>query len=272
MVKHKDQNQENYTNKASDHDTLSLNSTLYLAYRDVNELLNRHLYKNIKNNNLRVLDFGCGVGLSTQIISQQIQKNSEYTLSITGVDINPENLKLAKQKLPDGKFILITPEKTLNALGQFDLIICNFVLVEMQFKEMLLTLTQLRSRLSEQGIILITNPTARAYRFENQWYTFNNQFEENKPKIKLESHNKLKFQEDQEIKVQVFSSKESDQNFIFHDYFHSGSAYRKAYASASLQLLETYKPIGKPEDNIKWEAEQTTPPYKMHILNCSSSE
>lgn len=36
-----------------------------------------------------------------------------------------------------------------------------------------------KTQLSKNGILIVTNPTAKAYRPENKWYTFNNQFPEN---------------------------------------------------------------------------------------------
>ena len=116
-------NQDNYSKKATDHGALGLNSTMYLAYRDINDLLKRHLYPNIQNNKIRFLDFGCGAGTSTDIVSTILQKNTECDLEITGVDINEANLKVAKEKVPDGKFECIQKGEKLNGLGEFDLII-----------------------------------------------------------------------------------------------------------------------------------------------------
>lgn len=46
-IDHEGCNQTNYNNKAKDHDTLGLDSTLYLAYRDMNKLLERHFYNKL---------------------------------------------------------------------------------------------------------------------------------------------------------------------------------------------------------------------------------
>lgn len=260
-------NQDNYKEKASDHGTLSLDATLYLAYRDIGELLSRHLYGSRKKSDpIKILDFGCGAGLSTQIFSNKIKQDAGFEVSVTGVDVNAENLALAREKLPNADFKLIVPGDKLNNLGTFDLIVCNFVLVEMESKEMTEVLRTLNSKLAENGIIIVTNTTAQLYRPENSWYTFNTQFEENLPKRVSNDHSKLKYHEDQSIKVQVFANKERTQSFTFSDYFHSGSAYRIAYNAAGLKLLETHKPIGKIEDKIEWKSEKDTPPYKIHVL------
>lgn len=265
-IEHRKRNQENYDEKAKEHDKLSLNSTLYLAYRDINDLLERHLYPKLMNNKIRLLDFGCGVGLSTEMILHLIGTNLQYTVDAIGVDINEANLDIARKKLPQVNFKCISTSSVLNDIGQFDLIICNFVLVEMKTDEMQSVLNLLKTKLSENGIIIVMNPTGRAYRPENFWYTFNNQFPENTPMRETKTHKKLKYHEDQPIKVQVFAAKNSNESFTFFDYFHSGSAYQNAYSAAGLQLIETHKPIGKPEDQIDWRDEATEPPYKIHIL------
>lgn len=266
-TEHKHQNQKNYSENASDHNKLGLDSTLYLAYRDIGNLLKRHFYHKITNNNIRFLDFGCGVGLSTEIVLNQLKQNTQYIIEAIGVDISDKNLEISRNKIPNAKFQLISENDKLNDIGLFDLIICNFVLVEMTSNSMLGILKKLKTKLSENGILIVTNPTAKAYRQENQWYTFNNKFSENIPSQKIEMKKKMKYQEDQPIKVQVFASGDREKSFTFFDYFHSGSGYREAYNLAGLKLLETHKPIGvKEEDGIDWKSELMKAPYKIHVL------
>lgn len=265
-IEHENRNQANYNDKAKDHDSLSLDSTLYLAYRDINTLLERNLYHKLTNDKIRLLDFGCGVGLSTEMVLSHITAHTNYAVDIVGVDINESNLEIARKKTPLAQFKCICLDDKLEDIGEFDLIICNFVLVEMKENQMLDVLNLLKSKLSQNGILIVTNPTARAYRPENQWYTFNNQFPENTPTRKSEVENECKYYEDQPIKIQVFASKNSDKSFTFFDYFHSGLQYRSAYQSAGLQLIETHKPIGSANDHIDWRAESIKPPYKIHVL------
>lgn len=265
-LEHKDRNQANYNEKANEHDTLGLKSTLYLAYRDVNELLERHLYPKLTDKKIRILDFGCGAGLSIETILHQIKGKSSYKVDVFGVDINAANIEIAKSKMPGGTFKCISNEDNFDDMGKFDLIICNFVLVEMKSSEMLSIVKLLKSKLNENGILIVTNPTARAYRPENKWYTFNTEFCENIPSRQLDIQKKLKFHEDQSIKIQVFAAKDSEKSFTFFDFFHSGSAYRNVYKAAGLKLLESHKPVGMQEDKIAWHSEFSKPPYKIHVL------
>lgn len=257
---HEEKNQENYKTSAQAHGQLGLDSTLYLAYRDIPILLGKHLHQ---SSTLRVLDFGCGAGLSTDLIETML-KEAGHQVEMTGIDISEENIKQAKLKRSDLNFISIQPQASLDFLGQFDVIICNFVLVELKEDVMRGVLTKIQSLLNDQGFALITNCASKAYNKANKWYTFNNDFAENEPSELKD--NKLKFKEDQSIKVQVFASKSSDMSFTFFDFFHSGKAYQRAYQSAGLALIETHKPLGKASDGMQWQQELKSSPYKIHIV------
>lgn len=261
---HDEKNQTNYHHDAATHHKLGLDSTLYLAYRDIPMLLQKHLFNKMNKMSLRVLDYGCGAGLSTELITKMIT-NAGYQPDIFGVDINEKNIKFASDRLPSATFIKINPGDRLNNLGEFDLIICNFVLVEN--KEVLMSeiLKTIQSLLNESGISIITNCTSKSYKKTNKWYTFNNDFEENTPTVAL--GNKTTFVEDQPIKVQIFASYGSNIHFTFFDFYHSGAAYRRAYLAAGLDLIETHKPHGNETDGIPWRDEINQSPYKIHVLS-----
>ena len=263
---HRARNQINYDEKTQEHDSLSLNSTLYLAYRDIPKILETHLYPRVSSysDRIRVLDFGCGTGLSTQILASQINLLPELTLDVVGVDLNEANVEIAREKMPSAHFECIAKNESIEKHGVFDLIICNFVLVEMRSDEMLDVLSSLKNSLSEKGILISTNPTSKAYKQENAWYTFNNRFPENNLDTNL---GVSKYCEDQPIKIEVFSAKDKAHSFTFFDYFHSGTAYRNAYTSAGLKLLGSYKPLGTIEDGMPWKSEVEKAPYKIHILS-----
>ena len=102
---HRVRNQSNYTTHAACHDTLNLDVTGYLIYRDVGTLLERHLYPHFADGaTLRFLDFGCGVGLSTQAFLRHLNKHAKYTIETTGVDINQSNLNISVNKLSPSVF------------------------------------------------------------------------------------------------------------------------------------------------------------------------
>jgi 2-polyprenyl-3-methyl-5-hydroxy-6-metoxy-1,4-benzoquinol methylase len=261
---HEEKNQEAYNKDAATHNKLTLDTTLYLAYRDIPTLLQKHLFNKVKKDTYRVLDFGCGTGFSTEIIATTI-KNAGYPIEIYGIDVSEQNIKFAKQRLQQAKFITVKPGELLKDLGQFDLIICNFVLVENKQNNMVTILKNIESLLCDTGVAIITNCSSKVYKKQNKWYTFNNSFEENIPRELKDG--KTKFDEDQAIKLQVFATHGGDLSFTFFDFFHSGASYRNAYETAQLTLLETHKPVGKETDGIKWESENRYSPYKIHVVS-----
>ena len=262
-VNHSDLNQYNYKNNAITHAELGLKSTLYLAYRDLPDLLKKHSFGVNNKNKYRLLDFGCGAGLSTEILSRII-KNCGFSVDIYGVDINSENLELAKKRLPSGKFQQIDVGKPIENLGTFDIVICNFVLLEHNDKEMLRILGQIHPLVSEQGVLLVTNCTGKAYNTSHKWYSFNNNFSENTP-TEINTKGKLKLKDNQPVKLQVLSY-DTGSSFCFFDYFHSGRAYREAYTKLGFSLVDTHKPMGRDSDGIEWKDEKNVSPYKIHVL------
>jgi ubiquinone/menaquinone biosynthesis C-methylase UbiE len=259
---HSVQNQNNYKLDAVTHGELGLNSTLFLAYRDIPELLKKNLFSTSSKTQYRLLDFGCGAGLSTEIFSK-IFKNSGHAVEIHGVDICEENLVLARKRIPAGQFHKIEPGKSIDWLGTFDIIVCNFVLLEHPYKEMLTILNKIQPILDDSGVLIVTNCTSKAYKRSNRWYSFNSDFQEND--CTVIKNGKPKIEEDHPVKVQV-SSYDSGASFCFFDFYHSGRAYRNAYESNGFKLQETHKPMGKQTDGLKWKDEVSFSPYKIHVL------
>lgn len=256
---HAEKNQLNYNQDAANHSKLDLDSTLYLAYRDIPQLLKEYLGATYEKRTCRALDFGCGAGLSTELVAKMLM-DLNFEVDIFGIDINEQNINFAKQRMPRGTFVKINENDSLESLGEFDLIICNFVLVENKQDKMTDILKKLQSRLSDSGIAIVTNCASKAYRKTNKWYSFGNDFPENEPRVL--KNGKMKFEEDQPIKVQVGRN-----GFTFFDFFHSGAAYRSSYQSAGLNLLKTHKPIGRESDGIEWQSENDYSPYKIHVLS-----
>lgn len=257
MQSHSKKNQKNYNEFADIHNQFKLQSGLFLVYRDLPTILETHLFNKNKKKTYRLLDFGCGVGLSTEIISNIIL-SAGHQVNITGIDINKENLKFARSRLPKAKFVEIDPTQELTELGEFDLIICNFVLLENKTKEMITILQKIQTILADDGVFITTNCGRNTYKRFNEWFSSNHDFKENDP---VPGATKLK--EDQPVKMQVFTD---SGNFTFFDFFHSGKAYRNAYQQTGFTLLQTHKPLGKQSDDIAWKSELKHSPFKIHVL------
>jgi len=260
---HEENNQKNYSNNAKEHDALQLNIE-HLAYRDLGLLIKKYLPLGKDTlQPVKVLDFGCGSGFSTEIIANIMNKHAIDSLEIHGLDINIENIKLARKKLPQACFHLIKPHEKIDHIGTFDLIICCFVLVENKQDVMQEILEKIHSILGENGIAIFLNCTSAAYKQSNKWTTHGNNFIEN-----VIPEGERKFIEDQPIKIQVNSSENSN-HYTFSDFFHSGFSYKNSYIKTAFELMETHKPLANPEDKKYSKQELKQSPYRIDVLKKS---
>lgn len=249
------ENQRNYRKNSLNYAKIGLDSTMYLAYRDVPKLLKTHLFSKNDSDSMRLLDYGCGPGVSTNLIANFLSEAGK-NVEIYGLDINEENLKLAKAKLPQGNFFLLSNDNPMLNIGKFDIVVCNFVLLENKFPTMLTILQKIRKLMSDTGVLIVTNCTPYVYDQNKKWYSFNNSFPENSEKLK----------NGQVVKLEI-SDKNTKAKFIVTDFFHSAGSYRLAYKTVGLELKETIEPKGLKEDGIIWNAEITHPPYQIHVIS-----
>jgi len=93
---------------------LEFPGTYYLAYRDLPEII----FKHVKGR--KAIDFGCGTGRSTRFL-QKIRFDA------VGVDIAEDMIKQARQIDPEGDYRLIKDgDFSRFEEGAYDLILCVF--------------------------------------------------------------------------------------------------------------------------------------------------
>lgn len=97
------------------------NSELYNKYGKERIQPSVDLVNRIRDNNFkRILDVGCGSGMSTVSV-KAMWKNAE----IIGVDLSEKMLEAARKAIPDITFIQRDCSKPLSDMGSFDLIFSN---------------------------------------------------------------------------------------------------------------------------------------------------
>ncbi len=96
----------------------------------------------------KILDVACGTGKHTKLL-----KAKGY--SVTGVDINPEMLKIARNKAKGVKFIR-GDMKELDLKEKFDAIICMFTSINYNtnLKEIKKTLSNFYKTLNKEGAVI----------------------------------------------------------------------------------------------------------------------
>jgi len=109
------------------------------------------LKKNTNRNNLKILDFGCGVGINTKMLSD--------FGNVTCFDQSAEAIKYLKKKFNNNEKISIE-DSLENCNGLFDLIIASEVLEHIEDDEK--EIKKLHKLLKPDGLFLATVP---AYQF-----------------------------------------------------------------------------------------------------------
>ena len=109
------------------------------------------LKKNTNRNNLKILDFGCGVGINTKMLSN--------FGNVTCFDQSTEAIKYLKKKFNNSEKISIE-DSLENCNGLFDLIIASEVLEHIEDDEK--EIKKLHKLLKPDGLFLATVP---AYQF-----------------------------------------------------------------------------------------------------------
>lgn len=254
-------NQSNYKLHAPEHAKFNLNSTLFLAYRDINIILKKHLIDRTEKQKFKLLDYGCGTGLSTLIYTETLAQMG-FDVEIFGIDINLENLSIAKIRIPQGNFVHFNKIDEVVFDNDFDLIICNFVLLELPQDQLIKILKKLNTLITPNGILISTNASRQSYNCSNRWHTLINNFPQNQPKDLVNK----KIEDGQQVSLAVRDPISGIELFKFHDFFYSSKLYTKVFKESGFNIAETYKPLGKKDDGIPWQSEKNVSPYKIHIL------
>src|SRR5690606_11214472 len=100
--------------RAAAYADLGFAGTYYLAFRDVPDLITRHVTGE------RALDFGCGAGRSTRFLK-------ELGFAAVGIDVAEPMLHMARERDPAGTYILVRDDAATGwPDGPFDLALAAF--------------------------------------------------------------------------------------------------------------------------------------------------
>ena len=219
---------------------LAFPGTYYLAFRDIPDILKRHVEGTV------ALDFGCGTGRSTRFLR-------DLGYDVIGVDISEAMLREAVERDPAGRYLRV-PDGDLTCLsaGQFDLVFCAFTFDNIPTQPKRVGLfRQLGNLLKPRGrlINLVSSPEI----YLNEWVSFTTQsFPENRVA-------------DSGGRVRIVMLDVSDRRPI-EDVLWTDTDYRTTYSSAGLAVLETHQPLGRSTDPYEWVSEATTAPWTIYVL------
>lgn len=230
--------------------------TLYLAFRDVPQILDSYLLLNCKHP-VKALDFGCGTGVSTRYL-KSLAPLFRNGLEVQGVDISVDMLQRASEADSEGAYHQIQYDRLSAPSETFDLVFSSFVLFEFaSLEKMQNSLKEIRRVMKKGGIFIAVTGSVETYNRLNQWVSLKVDFEENAS---------LKSGELGRVDFMV----SDDEVMTFHNYYWREQDYQQAFENAGLQLNETYYPLGYQKEEAalswQWKSEMNVSPYYIFIL------
>jgi SAM-dependent methyltransferase len=226
--------------RAEAYSKMEFPGTYYLAYRDLPEIIRRHV------KGREALDFGCGAGRSTRFLR-------ELGFEVVGADISRDMIERAKALDPVGDYRLIN-ETDFSQFrdGVYDLVFSVFTFdniptVEQKVKNF----EGLRTLMKPDGILVSVVSSPEIYTHE--WASFSTKdFPENK-------HAKSG------DKVRIIQTDIEDKRPVV-DVVCSDRSYRRIYRSSGLGVVRTYRPLAKESEPYAWVNETHIPPWIIYVL------
>lgn len=231
--------------RARSYSELEFPGTYYLAFRDIPDLLARHIRGNV------ALDFGCGAGRSTRFL-----KDLGY--QVLGVDISEAMLHEAIGRDPKGEYLRV-PHGDLSGLGarRFDLILCAFTFDNIPSEESRVKLfRELREYLTTTGRII--NLVSAPEIYVNEWTSFSTRA--------FPANRTAKSGEVVRITMLDVADRRPVEDVLWTD-----ADYRATFAAAGLDVLETHRPFGLATDPCRWVSEVTVSPWTIYALRAQRS-
>ncbi len=231
--------------RAEAYAALEFPGTYYLAYRDLPDIISRHV------KGRKAIDFGCGTGRSTRFLK-------ESGFDVVGVDIAEKMIAKAEEADPAGDYRRIGDgDLGQFAANAFDLGLSVFTFDNIPTMERkVASLKALRRLLTEGGRIVSLVSTPEIYTHE--WASFST----------------AGFPENREAKsgdrVRIIMKDVADKRPV-EDVLVSDADYRECFRRAGLELTATYKPLADGSEPFTWVSETRIPPWAVHVLKCGKS-
>ncbi|HUI31564.1 MAG TPA: class I SAM-dependent methyltransferase [Candidatus Acidoferrales bacterium] len=226
--------------RAESYSKLEFPNTYYLAYRDLPEIIAGHVRGN------RAVDFGCGAGRSTRFLKK-------LGFEVIGIDVALDMLKKAKEMDAEGNYQLVSNGSYSHiGAGKFDLVQSIFTFDNIPgWESRTSILASLCDLLKPTGRMVVLDATPELY--TNEWASFSTKaFPEN-------WHAKTG-----DIVRDIMLDVE-DRRPV-EDIFWTEKDYLKQFGMAGLEIVATYKPLGRDGEPFDWVTEKEIAPWMIFVL------
>lgn len=231
--------------RAAAYARLEFPGTYYLAFRDLPEIINKHIAGK------QALDFGCGSGRSTRFLK-------DLGFDTLGVDIAKNMINNAQKLDLTGDYRLIEKaDLSQFAKEHFDLILAAFTFDNIPtFREKVMNLQAMRSCLKTSGriILLVSSPDI----YINEWLSFSTcDFPENH---QAKSGDQVKI-----IITDINDKRAVEDNICFDE------QYQQIFDGAQLKLINVFKPLAYPHEPFAWVNETRIAPWVIYVLKAKDN-
>lgn len=226
--------------RAESYAGLEFSGTYHLAVRDLPAILGEHV------RGTRALDFGCGAGRSTRFLRA-------LGFEVVGVDVSPEMLARARERDPEGVYLLIEDVE----LAAFPDRSCDLVLAAFPFDNIpgrehrTALMTRLGELLDEGGRLLLIGSAPELY--VHEWLSFTTAaFPENRS---AGSGDVVR------IAIDVVDDDRPIEDLLWLD-----EDYRELFRAAGLRVVRDYRPLGTEDDPYEWVNEREIAPWVIYVV------
>jgi len=218
---------------------LEFPGTYHLAYRDLPEILGRHVLGR------RAVDFGCGAGRSTRFLGR-------LGFEAVGLDVSAEMIRKARELDPAGEYLLVQPgDLTPLAGGTTDVVLSAFTFDNVPQEKKVGILRGLAGLLSPEGRIVSLVSTPEIY--SHEWASFSTrEFSENARA------------RDGDV-VRIVMTDVTDRRPV-EDVVCSKAGYQEIYREAGLEVDASYEPLGREDEPFEWLSETSVAPWRIDVL------
>ena len=219
---------------------LEFAGTYYLAYRDLPEIITKHVHGN------KAIDFGCGTGRSTRFLHK-------LGFTTIGIDISEKMIQIAKKTDPTTDYRLIKDgDFSQLTVRSSDLVLSAFTFDNIPTKEKKVALfSGLASLLNQDGKIinLVSSPDI----YTHEWASFSTK---DFPQNTCAKSGDI---------VPIVTTDIQDKRPCY-DILWTDEDYKKVFTQAGLKLVQTYKPLAKGTEPYAWINETKIAPWVIYVL------
>ena len=222
---------------------LDWTGTYLLVRRDLPGILERHI------SGRRALDFGCGTGRSSRLLTA-------CGFDVVGVDVSEAMVERARRADPHGRYLVVRDGDLDDLDCHFDLVLAAFPFDNIPNARKPDLLNSIARRLAPSGRVV--NVVSSPEIYSHQWTSFST----------------LEYPENRQARdgdIVRIVTREFTQPQPAEDILCGPESYLAIYERCGLNVVATYRPLGEQNDGPAWVSEMDVAPWTIYVLKCSGA-